>query len=714
MKLRRSRLKVILVAAMALCSSWPVRSEPPAANPPPRALLIGCTKYDFNPERSLKGSGNDVALVSDLLVERFAFAPQNVRRLIEGLTAAERPTRANIVREIEALIREAKPRQQIVLYLAGHGSQQPDQNPPDPNDPEPDGLDELFLPADIGPWNDKIQSIRNAIIDDEFRAWTGQILAKGAELLVIFDSCHSGSGLRGIGDERLRRIEPEELIPASVLEAARNRVAQSKAQSPADEPALDPLEQGRWVALYAAAPHESTPEWDMPRKTPNARPHGLFTYTLCQSLRQSSVPSYLELIQRIRSQYMSYGLLAPTPLIEGSDSDRGVLGGTRRTPSFQLEQDTKRKWFVRAGQLHGLTEGAILAVREVNQTEDSAPLGHVLVTAAGLADSRVSPCRYKDVPKRDDLPPGGLCRLVYVEYGDLRLQVALDLDAIRDPNAKRQHTAIQELAARENSPFSLVDDPNAAAWFISNGAVDAKPDSWVLSPRSTAVRSRGLAAAVVESSVRLAIDADPIKLEETLRRISRATNLIGLASRLGNDDTPKSLNLKLELLYRSVGQGKELKAVSADRPTTFSAGGKLQFRLTNHSHEAADFTLLFVDSAFGIESIFPRQYGSDNRLPAGKSWETKPMTVTAETLGREHVVLIAVPAGKLPVNFAFLAQPNLAAAQAAGQQTRGGPATPFENFLQFAAFQAGSVRGMDISSGQTSPAVLVRSWVVQP
>jgi len=34
--------------------------------------------------------------------------------------------------------------------------------------------------------------------------------------------------------------------------------------------------------------------------------------------------------------------------------------------------------------------------------------------------------------------------------------------------------------------------------------------------------------------------------------------------------------------------------------------------------------------------------------------------------------------------------------------------------LQFAAFQAGSVRGMDISSGQTSPAVLVRSWVVQP
>jgi len=27
-------------------------------------------------------------------------------------------------------------------------------------------------------------------------------------------------------------------------------------------------------------------------------------------------------------------------------------------------------------------------------------------------------------------------------------------------------------------------------------------------------------------------------------------------------------------------------------------------------------------------------------------------------IGREHVVLIAVPAGKLPVNFAFLAQPN--------------------------------------------------------
>lgn len=712
--LSKCQLEIIVLTTVALCTGSAVSAEPQTANPTARALLVGCTKYDFNPARSLKGPGNDVALMHDLLVERFRFAPQNVHRLIEGLTAAERPTRANIVREIESLVREAKRGQQIVLYFAGHGSQQPDQNPPDPNDPEPDGLDELFLPADIGPWNDKIKSVRNAIIDDEFRQWTGQILAKDAELLVIFDSCHSGSGLRGIGDETLRRIEPEELIPAGVLESARKYVTRSSASTSRDEPAMDPLERGQWVALYAASPHESTPEWDMPRRTPNARPYGLFTYTLCQSLLQSSIPTYTELVQRIRSQYMSYGLLVPTPLIEGTISDRGILGDAGRTPGFQLENDSKRNWFIRAGQLHGFAKGAILAVREANQSEDSAPIGHVLVTVAGLADSRVTPCAYKDTPKVDNLPKGGICRVVYTEFGDLRLPVAMDFDPTRESDVKRRRAAVLELAARKNAPISLVEDPNAAAWFISTGIVDANRDCWVLSPRSTAVHSRGLAAESEERSLRLAVDTDPTKLEETLRKISRAVNLIGLASRLGASDSTNSVNLKLDILYRSAAQGKEWKIFSADRPPTFAAGGQLQFRLTNLSRRPADFTLLFVDSAFGIEPVFPRQYGADNRLPPGKSWESNPIKVTAETIGREHVVLIAVPAANVPASFAFLAQPNLAAAQAAGQRARGESSSPFEAFLEFAAFQAGDVRGVDIASGQGSAVVLSQSWVVRP
>lgn len=67
------------------------------------------------------------------------------------------------MREVQKLIQAAKARQHVVLHFAGHGCQQPNQMPAEPNDP--DGIDEIFLPADIDPSNAEIQTVRNAIVD---------------------------------------------------------------------------------------------------------------------------------------------------------------------------------------------------------------------------------------------------------------------------------------------------------------------------------------------------------------------------------------------------------------------------------------------------------------------------------------------------------------------------------------------------------------------
>ena len=124
------------------------------------------------------------------------------------------------------LIDQARPGDQVVVLLAGHGSQQPDHEQPGKPFDEPDGLDEVFLPADAGPWDPDKEVIKNAVVDDEIRDWARKIVDRGAALWLIVDACHSGTGLRAIDDVVIREVRSNDLlIPDGVLPRARQQAA---------------------------------------------------------------------------------------------------------------------------------------------------------------------------------------------------------------------------------------------------------------------------------------------------------------------------------------------------------------------------------------------------------------------------------------------------------------------------------------------------------
>ena len=101
-----------------------------------RAVLVGCTTYDHNPTKNLKGGTNDVALLAESLKRHYQFAETDLVRLVEGHGEKTRPTRKNIIAAIRQLIDDSRPQDQALIYLAGHGSRQPDLTPSD-DDPEP-------------------------------------------------------------------------------------------------------------------------------------------------------------------------------------------------------------------------------------------------------------------------------------------------------------------------------------------------------------------------------------------------------------------------------------------------------------------------------------------------------------------------------------------------------------------------------------------------
>ncbi|HEY2827166.1 MAG TPA: caspase family protein [Pirellulales bacterium] len=132
---------------------------------PRHALLVGCTKY-FNHEGwQLEGPANDVQLLREVLTKHFGFESANITTLVDGIDDQHSPTKANIRREFENLAARAHDRDQIVVLLSGHGSQQPEQDSTAPSDHKLDGLDEIFLPADAGEWDEGQHSVTNVILD---------------------------------------------------------------------------------------------------------------------------------------------------------------------------------------------------------------------------------------------------------------------------------------------------------------------------------------------------------------------------------------------------------------------------------------------------------------------------------------------------------------------------------------------------------------------
>ena len=142
---RRANVMTVLFT-LIVCAAASSAGEPRKDR---HALLVGVTFYENLPRgKHLEGPANDVLAVRKLLIDKFQFHPEQIVILSEQ-EGQQRgrdfyPTRANIERGFQRLAQTARPGDQVMIHMGGHGSQQPEDK--DAPAPEPDGLDEIFLP----------------------------------------------------------------------------------------------------------------------------------------------------------------------------------------------------------------------------------------------------------------------------------------------------------------------------------------------------------------------------------------------------------------------------------------------------------------------------------------------------------------------------------------------------------------------------------------
>ena len=690
----------------------PVPELTPTSTAQSYALLVGCTTYDNLGEESwLRGPINDVKLVREMLEERFGFPANNIRTLSEDPAANARPLKQNIAKELSDLEQKLSRGDRVVLLLSGHGSQQPNDDPDDPEDPEPDGLDEIFCPADIDRPKDIDHPFAiNALTDDELRVAIKALRRRGAFVWVIVDCCHSGSAIRGT--EVRRQIAPEKLVGMAAILDAKSKTRTGTRGVARDESVMDAAspEEGGLVAIYAAQPNEPTLEMMLPDESVDSKWRGLLTYTLVEIITSAQTPlTYRELVQRIHNEYiMARGRLGPTPLIEGLDQNRQILGDEDLSSraSLVLTADNEGRYTINAGRLHGFSTGTVFAVfPPPGEVESTTPLGHVQVVRSQLASSAVALVEFDGLPVNRDLPLGGRVKPVEIRCGDLLLKIAFD-DQSRDKSTSVASDAVEsmlrEISQDPDQRIELVSATEHADWFVRR----TETHELYLVP------SQGWSKVPNESYFGPAPKEDQASwFRDRLGRIARVKNLLKLcdasekqsggivAALLGSK---KACDIKIGLFGISQ-QTDALEAIDwPKRNWKLSDGEQVALQVKNVGSGSNDFSVFFIDSKFGITPLFPPAgVVADNRLQPGQMYTVGPMQVESSTLGLEHLFVIATKAEGQPLDFSWLGQNSLEAAKRSAKGLLGsGAKNNLEDMLQSTLFSKQKVRGMRVSDAE--------------
>ncbi|HEX9386239.1 MAG TPA: caspase family protein [Anaerolineales bacterium] len=324
-----------------------------------RALLVGISDYErgTNPEDAFGhlNTGPDLANMDYVLKTYYSFPETNITVLVN-----ENATQENIISEFKRqLIDKAKPGDEVVMYYTGHGHFVVDQS----GDEITDHLDEVLVT-----WVPKAKQTlardkRHALmymLDDTYEELLRQLIQKmkGADgkvvgsIVVIFDSCHSGSATKGL------------LVPKGRpwIERIDGRLRSLTTKSEVASGWLSNKQELEDIVFLAASRSDQL-SYMMPDSATNG---SILTHFLTEFLADAARQNgpnvtYDDLFRWVSFKTASMRA-AQTPQIEGR-TNAGLFGdGTVIKRSFlpvvQSIESNPLRLQLNTGSLHGVTKGS--------------------------------------------------------------------------------------------------------------------------------------------------------------------------------------------------------------------------------------------------------------------------------------------------------------------------------------------------------------------
>ena len=263
-----------------------------------KALLVGINDYARSAIPDLRGAVNDVSRLAEILQKQMHFPEANIVKLTD-----QEATRDRILSELSKLVNSTQKEDILYIHFSGHGSQVADQN-----GDEKDGYDETFLSYDA-----RQQGIPD-IVDDEFEQLFNKLASDN--VLIVFDSCHSGTVTRSVpsADPEIAEIQ-EQIKPRVVDPDPRTDIYSHVAVSSRAVVSVDTLGH----VLMTAAPAEMQ-ALDGPIGD-NREFFGIFSFALVKALEKhgdKATPKqvHASVKQTLNDMQKRYRFQPPEPQLE--------------------------------------------------------------------------------------------------------------------------------------------------------------------------------------------------------------------------------------------------------------------------------------------------------------------------------------------------------------------------------------------------------------
>ena len=567
------------------------------------ALLVGINEYVA--VTRLHGCVADVTAVETLLRSRVAADTLSMLVLHDG-----KATRAGIIDGFRTHLKQAVAGDIALFYYCGHGSEE--TCPPEWLPLEPSGKNQTIVPVDA-----RVGDVFD-IADKELSALIHEVASSGAQMVTMFDSCHSGGVTRDLDDDTDPHAGTARMTGATkgrartladYLDLARELYDPARI---ATEGPPDPSH----LAIAACQSDQLAKEF--PKQPPR---RGAFTQAFEEAVTTlGPSATYVDLVTAVRTKVRGRATdqLPNLSVMGKADASTVFMAGHVGRRDLVVDADEKGEWWLSSGTITGIPAsdgGNMTTVAVFPRGAFDDPAATPAPVATATLDLVVSDrSRLRFTKGADALDPAKPYIATITGMG------AAPLNVVVTGTSAEQVAAVKAILAKRSGVYAMVESKSGTVPTITV-SVDDKT-AQIIGTDGAPMLNQSFAP-------------------DTVSVHSLANACVHLARWHGTRDRrpiASTFNDKIVIELVPVAPGET--SVPADRKPLVPADGTLvvnytgdqpqlvQFRLRNTSNTRLSVALLDLSDSFGCSEMF------NDWIPAGglafvSGGKIKKMTVSS-------------------------------------------------------------------------------------